>query len=270
MIAARSDWFRGNFWYATMAPDSGIAGQMKSLPNEVLNQLQFYVYLYVNPINDSVFYVGKGKGNRAFAHLNDTTESAKVALIREIRSAGMEPKIEILVHGLKTEEMALKIEAAVIDLIGKANLTNKVAGYHSRSHGRMTLAQVHALYQSEEAKISEPSLLIRINQLYRYTMSPIELYDATRGIWKAGLNRDKVDFAMAVYEGVIREVYGIAQWLPAGSTFSTRSMESDRLPGRWEFVGRVADDAVRGKYLYKSVRHYFGSSSQNPLLYVNV
>jgi hypothetical protein len=101
-------------------------------------------------------------------------------------------------------------------------------------------------------------------------MSSIELYDATRGVWKAGPNRDKIRFAMAVYEGVIREIYEVAKWLPAGSTFSTRSIQSDRLLGRWEFVGQLASDAIRDKYIFKSVRHYFSPSSQNPLFYVNV
>lgn len=31
--------------------------------------LGYYVYLYVNPVNESVFYVGKGKNGRALAHL---------------------------------------------------------------------------------------------------------------------------------------------------------------------------------------------------------
>ena len=31
--------------------------------------LGFYVYLYTDPRNEKPFYVGKGKGNRAFSHL---------------------------------------------------------------------------------------------------------------------------------------------------------------------------------------------------------
>ena len=35
----------------------------------VARKLGYYVYLYVNPIDESIFYVGKGKGGRALAHL---------------------------------------------------------------------------------------------------------------------------------------------------------------------------------------------------------
>ena len=58
--------------------------------------------------------------------------------------------------------------------------------------------------------------LIRINELYRGGMNETELYDATRGIWKVGEERVKAKYAFAVFEGVIREVYEISQWLHAG------------------------------------------------------
>jgi hypothetical protein len=52
-----------------------------------------YVYLYSDPDSNEVFYVGKGKGNRAFAHLSDTSETDKATRIRDIRLRGHEPKI---------------------------------------------------------------------------------------------------------------------------------------------------------------------------------
>lgn len=236
----------------------------------VAHELDYYVYIYIDPIAGDVFYVGKGRGNRAFAHLDDPGPSAKATRIDEIRAEGQEPRIEILVHGLKDEETAFKIEAAVIDLLGPENLTNEVRGYQSKSHGRMNLAQIQALYAATPVEIKEPALLIRINRLYRHTMTPLELYDATRIAWKVGLDREKARFAMAIYAGVVREVYEIAGWYPEGSTFQSLSRRKDVEPGRWEFVGRVAEEKVRKKYLYRSVAHYFAKSSQNPILYVNV
>jgi hypothetical protein len=68
-------------------------------------------------------------------------------------------------------------------------------------------------------------------------MTPVELYDATRGIWKVGKQRrEQADYAFAVYEGIVREVYRIKTWLPAGSTFSTRDPRGVKRRGRWEFV----------------------------------
>jgi hypothetical protein len=236
----------------------------------VVQQLDYYVYVYINPLDDTVFYVGKGQGNRAFFHLDDPGPSAKAAVIAEIRAAGQEPRIEILVHGLKDEEVALKIEAAVIDLLGKKGLTNEIAGYQSRSHGRMTTDQIRALYGAPPANITEPTVLIRINRRYRHTMTPHELYDATRGYWKVGPDRAKARLAMAVYAGVIREVYEIKAWFPARSTFTSRPASEETDPARWEFVGRVAVDSIRRKYKLHSVAHCFAKASQNPIQYLNI
>ncbi len=235
----------------------------------VIEKLGYYIYLYINPLNGSIFYVGKGKGNRVFDHLRDESESQKVSIIREIRAHGEEPQIEILVHGLPDEETAYCIEAAVIDVIGVQNLANNVRGWRSGYYGRMSVEQLTSLYERESAKIEEPAILIRINQLYRYGLSDIELYDATRGIWRVGENRNKAKYAFAVYEGIVREVYKIEHWFPAGTTFSTRNPNDLDAPDRWEFVGQLAERRIRAKYLLKSVEDYFSQNSQNPITYVN-
>jgi hypothetical protein len=237
----------------------------------IAHQLNYYVYIYIDPRDESVFYVGKGKGNRAFNHLSDERTSRKGKRIQEIREAGKQPRIEILVHGLEDEATALRIEASIIDLLGKDKLTNEVHGYHSRSHGRMQLDQIRALYGADEVHITEPTILIRINQMYRHTMTPIELYEATRGAWVIGPNRNRAKYAFAVYEGIVREVYQIQGWFPCGSTeMFTRHYAIEDDPRRWEFVGRIANPGVRNKYVYRSVAHYYPKPSQNPITYVNV
>lgn len=144
---------------------------------EVSEKLKYYVYLYLDPDTHKIFYVGKGKENRLFDHLNDATTSDKTTKINEIRSRGQEPKIEILVHGLD-EELAKKIESVVIDLIGIKNedLTNKVRGWHAGIYGRMSVAEINALY-SQEIQIEEPAILIPVD---RSIGSAKELYNATR------------------------------------------------------------------------------------------
>lgn len=32
--------------------------------------LKYYVYLLIDPVSEEPFYVGKGKDNRVFAHIN--------------------------------------------------------------------------------------------------------------------------------------------------------------------------------------------------------
>ncbi len=234
----------------------------------VIEKLGYYVYLYINPLTDTIFYVGKGKGNRVFDHLEDDSDSQKTRTLREIRANGQEPRLEILVHGLPDEATAYQIEAAVIDVIGVVNLTNSVRGWRSGYYGRMEVAQLVSLYERPKVTIDEPAILIRINQLYRYGMSAIELYDATRGVWRVGEKRHQARYAFAVYEGIVREVYKIEQWFPAGTTFSTRNQDELVAPDRWEFVGQLAETKIREKYLLKSVEDYFSRNSQNPITYV--
>ncbi len=241
----------------------------KAIPPKVVEYLGYYVYLYVDPFDNSVFYVGKGKGQRALAHLSDTADSRKVKKIKEIRARGKEPRIEILVHGLLSEQEALRIESAAIDLLGKDSLKNEVRGWESSIVGRMSLKDVTCLYESQSAKIDDPVILIRINQLYRYGMSDQELYEATRGVWKVGERRNTAQYALAVYRGIVREVYQIDGWYPAGKVaYQTRSKIDVDVLGRWEFVGRPATDSIREKYVDHSVIEYFAPNSQNPIKYV--
>lgn len=233
-------------------------------------KLGHYVYLYVNPLDESIFYVGKGKGGRALAHLRADEERAVMKTIREIQAAGEEPHIEILAHGLRTEDAALRVESAAIDIIGLRNLANTVRG-HGAKYGRLPLAEVVAHYTRKKASIREPSILIRINKLYRYGMTDAELYDATRSAWKVGSKREMAQLALSVFEGVVREVYSISQWLPAGSTFNLRQDGRGlERPGRWEFVGTIAPERVRRRYVNRYVGHLYSQGAQNPISYVNI
>ncbi|MFC4994239.1 LEM-3-like GIY-YIG domain-containing protein [Rubritalea tangerina] len=236
----------------------------------ITKELGYYVYLYTDPRDGQTFYVGKGKGNRAFAHLDEDSEHEKVKIIHEIREAGLEPQIEVLVHGLE-EEASLRVEAAVIDLLGKDKLTNKVGGYRSSSHGRMTLEQLRAIYEKEEVTVTDPAILIRISKLFRHNMSPAELYDATRHAWPVGDRANQIKYALAVYDGIVREVYEVSTWLEAGSTFLNKKPSGGRgVEKRKEFVGRVAAEEIRKKYLYKSVSNYFKKGQQFPFTYVGL
>ena len=196
---------------------------MKKFSSSVINELKYYVYIYSHPRTEEIFYVGKGKGNRVFAHLYDKSDHQKVKYIEELRSQGLEPKIEILIHGLKDEETALRVESSIIDLIGIKKLTNKQVGYKSATFGRMSIDQITSIYNKQRIDIDEPSILIRINQAFRYSMSEVELYDYTRGRWKLNPERAKnAKYGIAVYEGIIQEVYTILEWHKAGTTESVR------------------------------------------------
>jgi uncharacterized protein len=207
----------------------------------VIEKSKCYVYLLVDPETEEVFYVGKGTGNRIFAHLNDASqgadESAKLERIRAIQQRGMQVKCIIHRHGL-TEDQAFEVEAALIDFIGLSELTNQVAGQHSTNRGPMSILEVQALYDAPKIDIKEPVILITVNRQYHYGISPERLYEITRCSWKVSEHRNKAQYAFSIYHGVVRQVYEIRQWEQA---------ESGR---RWCFSGHVANE----------LQHYVGGS----------
>ena len=122
----------------------------------------------------------------------------------------------------------------------------------------------------QKVTVTEPALLIRIAKLYRDRMTSEALYEATRGVWRVGDKKDVVSFALAVASGVVKEVFSVKQWHPAGTThYQTRPLRDVQVAGRWEFTGAVAPDSVRSKYVGRSVAHYFSRGASNPVLYVN-
>jgi hypothetical protein len=129
---------------------------------EVAERLEYYVYLYVDPRDNKPVYVGKGQGSRVLSHLTEAAESRKCAKIAELRAMGLEPRIEVLAHGLRDEETAFRIEAAVIDLFGLDALTNEVRGWRSLQLGRIPLSELTTYYAAKPVEVTVPALLIRI------------------------------------------------------------------------------------------------------------
>jgi hypothetical protein len=100
--------------------------------------LQFYVYVLLDPRDDSVFYVGKGKGERALHHVDEVKpliaqgamlESAKHRRIQEILAAGGEPQA-LVVARFGEEEQAHAVESVLINFgYDFERLTNSVRGH---------------------------------------------------------------------------------------------------------------------------------------------
>jgi hypothetical protein len=125
--------------------------------------------------------------------------------------------------------------------------------------------------------IEEPVVAININQQYPHVQNAEDLYHATRGIWRVDRQHaQRARYAFAVYQGEIKEVYEIDQWIPVSNETREywRKRESDQgryFPpevheGRSEFIGKLAPEVIRQKYVGRRmpVRH-----SQNPIRYFN-
>ena len=233
----------------------------KFSPNTI-ESIGYYVYVYSDPDTHQPFYVGQGQGNRAFSHLKEENNSSKVKMIKKIQKRGKQPLIQILAHGLD-KITAEKVEAAVIDLIGVDKLTNQKRGKETKKYGIEEVSVLDDKYRQETLgfeDITDNVVMFKIKQFYREGMSPRELYDVTRGYWRVTeKKRERVDFAFAVYNGIVREVYKVEEWLPALSTFTERSDVRVCKPKKtktekYEFVGRIADEEIRMKYRGKSVK----------------
>lgn len=229
---------------------------IKEFSNAVCERIGYYVYILKDPRNDTIFYVGKGKGNRLFQHvqcaLENATDNDKYNLIREVHKDGKEVEHFILRHGLE-EKLSLEIESTIIDLLGIENLTNSVKGHDTWERGLKTVDEVFQHYDAKAVTFDEPCIIININRLYTRGISAQKLYDSTRASWTVGIKRERVKYAIASYRGLVREVYEIEKWQPNGD--------------RWEFIGKVAEDKIRDKYLNQSLENYIKKGGQNPIRY---
>lgn len=235
------------------------------LSQSTKERLGYYVYLLIDPRNNTTFYVGKGQGNRIHQHLNEalsenSKETNKNNRIKDIHANGKEVKLEILRHRLDTEKEAFEVESAIIDLVGKKNLTNIVSGHDAEDRGRMNLDELKIKYEAQKAEITEPMILININNQFRRDMTYKELYEATRKYWKVNLDRAvKARLICSVYRGIIREVYILKEWQIAKD-----------YDGRKLFIGKIAPDILRDQYRFKSVASYWSKRGGiNPIRYVH-
>lgn len=234
----------------------------------VAEKLGWYVYALRDPRTGAIFYVGKGKGGRVYAHARQAKkvsgESApqlKLATIREIHDSGREVGVEIVRHRIENEDAAYEVEAAVIDalrLVGN-DLTN-LAGGHGSQRGWRPLEEIIVGYVAEPVEIAPEHrvALIRIRRRFAEVRTPDDLYEVTRQWWVVAPARRKPDYAFSIYEGIVRAVYRIESW----------EREPEGARGRWRFHGE-RDVPLEVRYCWKDVSHYLPVGAQNPIKYVN-
>lgn len=201
--------------------------ELKKFSDSTLAELEkdrrkrYYVYCLVDTRDASIFYIGKGYGNRAFAHEkyalgestynevdedNESDQQLKVAKIREIASSGNEVEKIILSYGL-TENEAFSSENTLINFIrltSDIDLTNLVKGHGSSGMSVEVLERTFG-YEPlllEEISTDELILAVKVNDSFRLSRDEDKHYSfgnrddhnlksRTLGTWKIG--KDKIN-----------------------------------------------------------------------------
>ena len=181
-----------------------------------IKSLKYYVYglKYPNSEND-YFYIGKGLGNRVFSHVHQKIKKGikdpKFDIINSLRKVGG-PEIDIIRHGLNERE-ALLLEAALIDVFGVDQITNKVKGIDSDKFGIMSVKNIEANYKGKDFKLDISAVCFKINREWHKDINEENLYNIIRGNWTLNLNRAKrAEYGIGVHKGVIRGIYKICNW----------------------------------------------------------
>jgi hypothetical protein len=244
-----------------------MAEEITEFPLEVVEKLKTYVYRLIDPRNGETFYVGKGKGNRVFAHIHegvdeeDENRSNKLKQIRDIRLAGLPVTHVIHRHGMD-DTTAFAVEAALIDAY--PGLTNIAGGVDNDDLGAAHALEIVRRYEAEPASFTHKALLINVNRTAMETS--LSLYDATRYAWKVDVKKAKqADVILATFHGIIRGAFVAQDWFEA-----TEERFPDRAaaPGRFGFVGEEAPEDMQKLYVHKRVPdEYRRRGAANPVRY---
>lgn len=240
---------------------------INNFSTEVLNQLKYYVYRLIDPRDGVTFYVGKGKGNRVFEHLNcairenqeDVKKSLKLSRIREIQDKGLEVIHIIQRWGLEENE-AIEVEAALIDIFALENLTNEVKGHHSNrgACNAEVLQNVLSVEEFVENALMPKFMIIKVKQ-WALNRNDNDRYQTTRSAWKVSPTKVKnYPYVLSVTDSIVREVYKVEKW------------ELNPARNRYEFVGEVAPEMIRKLFINKKIPKCYRTKGQaNPVLYCN-
>ncbi len=226
------------------------ASSLSHFPSEVIEELGYYVYRLIDPRNGSTFYVGKGKGNRLFAHINDAlgkegdNQSDKLDTIRKIKDSFFEVAHVVHRHGM-TEKEAMHVEAALINAY--PGLTNIQGGRGNHDFGAMHAEEILRKYLAEDAVFNHKVMLIKLNEMHRNR----PLYDQVRYSWRVNKARaERADYILAVRNGIIRGVFVADKWMRATKENFPEFVET---PKRHGFVGKKADREALDLYMGKRV-----------------
>lgn len=210
------------------------------------------MYALVDPRDGHVFYIGKGKDNRVFSHVEQALcsdkvtkhdkENLKISHIRDIVKSGNMVRHYILRSGL-SDEIAKEIEATLIDLLDLENLgfkriiTNINRGIDHDERGAKSVEEIEEYFASPiKFDPKDKILCLNIAKSYGNTKT---VFDAAKEAW--GLNkarRNKVTHILAISNGIVRGVFKPTDWYEVEGNL----------------VGFNGEEIKDSPYLHKSVK----------------
>ncbi|EOT48601.1 MULTISPECIES: LEM-3-like GIY-YIG domain-containing protein [Enterococcus] len=195
---------------------------------------EYYVYLLVDPRTNQPFYIGKGKGNRVFAHkqaaltrlkemdaLDDeeTKQTLKIQTINEILAADLTVSSYIVSYGL-TQAQAFASENALINyikLVQGIELTNIVNGHGTRAMLVEELEEQFGYQPLDLKEIATDELILAVKvkdafqlskdeskeySIYAGSRDDMNLKSRTLGNWVIGKDKiDKIRYILAINTG---------------------------------------------------------------------
>ena len=207
---------------------------------------RYYVYCLVDTRDASVFYIGKGYGNRVFAHekyalgeatsneVDEDSESdqqLKIAKIREIISSGNQVEKVVVSYGL-TENEAFASENTLINfvrLISNNELTNIVKGHGSLGMSVEALERAFGYEPLSLEKIGTDELIlaVKVNDSFELNRDEDKHYSfgnrndhnlksRTLGTWKIGKDKiNRLKYIIGVNSGANNSVVSAYQIDPS-------------------------------------------------------
>lgn len=255
--------------------------KLEKFSPEVCKELKYYVYRLIDPRNGQTFYVGKGKGNRVFDHVNDTLKiselehekdedeiSLKIQTIRDIHHSGLDVIHIIHRYGLD-EATAFEVESAVIDCYLFGGLTNIQNG-HSNDRGVSNAITLQQNLSTEVYKEIDNFKYIlikttwnRVNEEKNFNPNLSDedcIYEATRYSWKINPNRaNKIEYVFSVIDGIVEGIYKVKEWMLSdnGIRYEFVKDEDNNLP-----------EEILKHFMKKRIPNTYTKKGQaNPVMY---
>lgn len=231
-------------------------------PPGVATALGVYVYLLVDPRTGRPFYVGRGKGDRCYRHLEVARGTdadvqgrfGSLGRIRRAESTGRRVRIEVLRYGLSPAEARL-VEATTADVLGIGQ------GSELGSQRASAEAVAAALAKPIRIKRAHRTVLLRVGPQGTDTS-----YESVRHGWRISSrwtdpsSPRSPQWTMVVAGDLVAGVYQIESWEPVDET-------GDGGMVRWSWSGRPDPD-LEARYVGRSAAPYLVGSRAGSVTYV--